>query len=159
MNYALDAVWWRLRTPIVRDLASLLTAPPPWHSAHELSIALLLGDSGFRYLLALDNQAEPLYQYVQNNPPIRQRLGSYAERLLAFWLSHAPHTELIWQNFCIRQRSETLGELDFLARINDQIFHIELACKYYGSLDTDITKLVGLNTQDRYTDKMAKLTQ
>ncbi|MDF7676023.1 DUF1853 family protein [Neisseriaceae bacterium ESL0693] len=159
MNYALDALWWRLKTPVVRDLASLLTAPPPWHSGHELPVATLLGTDGFRYLLALDKDAAPLCQYLQSQPPDGQRLGRYAERLLAFWLSHAPHTALIWKNMPLSQQGQTLAELDFLARIDGQLFHIELACKYYGSQSSDINQLVGLNAQDRWQDKALKLQQ
>ena len=55
MNYALDAIWWRLRHPAVRDLAALLTAPPLWHSGCELPIPRLLGSQGFRFLLSLDD--------------------------------------------------------------------------------------------------------
>ena len=47
MNYALDALWWRLTDPDVRALASLLTAPPLWHSGCELPVRELLGEHGF----------------------------------------------------------------------------------------------------------------
>ena len=38
MNYAQDALWWRLTHPIIRDLASLLTAPPLWRTDCELPV-------------------------------------------------------------------------------------------------------------------------
>ena len=60
MNYALDALWWKLTSQPVRDLASLLTAPPLWQSGCELSVRELLGEHGFRYLLALDTDPTPL---------------------------------------------------------------------------------------------------
>ena len=53
MNYALDALWWRLADPHVRALAALLTAPAPWHSGCEMPVHTLLGAHGFRFLLAL----------------------------------------------------------------------------------------------------------
>ncbi len=59
MNYALDALWWRLTDPNVRDLAAILTAPPLWHSGCELPLRELLGETGFRYLLALDSNPRP----------------------------------------------------------------------------------------------------
>ncbi len=46
MNYALDALWWKLQTSAVRDLAVLLTAPPPWLSGAELPVRTLLGEGG-----------------------------------------------------------------------------------------------------------------
>ena len=94
MNYALDALWWKLATPSVRDLATLLTAPPLWQSGCELSVRELLGERGFRYLLDLDGNPAPLNDYLAEHAPFGNRLGIYAERLLAFWFAHAPHTEL-----------------------------------------------------------------
>ena len=45
MNYALDALWWKLSHPSVRDLATLLTAPPLWQSGCELSVLELLANA------------------------------------------------------------------------------------------------------------------
>ena len=61
MNYALDALWWRLTDPDVRALASLLTAPPLWHSGCELPVRELLGEHGFRFLLELDEHPQALH--------------------------------------------------------------------------------------------------
>ena len=69
MNYALDALWWRLTNPQVRDLASLLTAPALWHSGCELSVRQLLGEQGFRFLLALDERPQPLQQFLATHQP------------------------------------------------------------------------------------------
>ena len=46
MNYALDAIWWRLKNPYVRDLASILTAPPLWQTGCELAVREVLGETG-----------------------------------------------------------------------------------------------------------------
>ena len=83
MNYALDALWWRLTDPNVRDLAAILTAPPLWHSGCELPLRELLGETGFRYLLALDSNPAPLQQHLAAEAPFAHRLGFYAESLLA----------------------------------------------------------------------------
>ena len=76
MNYALDAIWWRLRHPAVRDLATLLTAPPLWHSGCELPIPRLLGNQGFRFLLSLDSQPDPLQQWLEQEAPFGHRLAT-----------------------------------------------------------------------------------
>ena len=78
MNYALDALWWRLTDPNVRDLAAILTAPPLWHSGCELPLRELLGETGFRYLLALDSNPAPLQQHLAAEAPFAHRLGFYA---------------------------------------------------------------------------------
>ena len=54
MNYAQDALWWKLESAWVRDLAGLLTAPALWRTGQELPVAGLLGDQGFRLLLDWD---------------------------------------------------------------------------------------------------------
>ena len=114
MNYALDALWWKLTTPTVRDLATLLTAPPLWQSGCELSVRELLGERGFRYLLDLDGNPAPLDDYLAEHAPFGNRLGIYAERLLAFWFAHAPHTELHACNLPVFSDDLTQGAADFI---------------------------------------------
>ncbi|WP_153705712.1 DUF1853 family protein, partial [Eikenella exigua] len=158
MNYALDAIWWRLRHPAVRDLASLLTAPPLWHSGCELPIPRLLGSQGFRFLLSLDSQPAPLQQWLEQEAPFGHRLGHYAESLLAFWLAHAPHCQLIARNHPIRSESgQTLGAADFLYLLDSTPYHLELTCKYYGG--TAPNDFQGLNPADTLLGKAAKLQQ
>ena len=132
MNYALDALWWKLTAPSVRDLASLLTAPPLWQSGCELSVRELLGEQGFRYLLALDADPAPLTEHLTQRAPFGHRLGIYAEELLAFWFAHAPHAKLHARNLPVFSDGQTLGAADFVVSLNRQVYHIELACKYYG---------------------------
>ena len=158
MNYALDAIWWRLSHPAVRDLAALLTAPPLWHSGCELPIPRLLGNQGFRFLLSLDSQPDPLQQWLEQEAPFGHRLGHYAESLLAFWLAHAPHCQLIARNHPIRSENcYTLGAADFLCLLNSTPYHLELTCKYYGG--TTPADFQGLNPADTLLGKAAKLQQ
>ena len=158
MNYALDAIWWRLRHPAVRDLASLLTAPPLWNSGCELPIPLLLGSQGFRFLLSLDDAPAPLTQWLEQEAPFGHRLGHYAESLLAFWLAHAPHCQLIARNHPIRSENcHTLGAADFLCLLDSTPYHLELTCKYYGGTAPD--DFQGLNPADTLLSKAAKLQQ
>ncbi len=161
MNYAQDALWWRLKNQQVRDLAMLLTAPALWHTGHELSIQTLLGDNGFRYLLALDDEPSPLMAYLQQDAPFAYRLGFYAESLLAFWFSHAPHAKLFGQNiqYQCQQSKNTLGAIDFLVALQDAIYHVELTCKYYGHQSGLVSQLVGMNPKDSLCQKADKLQQ
>ena len=158
MNYALDAIWWRLSHPAVRDLAALLTAPPLWYSGCELPIPRLLGSQGFRFLLSLDSQPAPLQQWLEQEAPFGHRLGRYAESLLAFWLAHAPHCQLIARNHPVRSESgQTLGAADFLCLLDSAPYHLELTCKYYGGTAPD--DFQGLNPADTLLGKAAKLQQ
>ncbi len=160
MNYSLDALWWRLTDPDVRALASVLTAPALWHSGAELGVRELLGDKGFRYLLDLDGNPESLRQYLSAHHPFGNRLGWYAESLLAFWLETAPHTVLLAQNAVVQnEQGQTAGAADFIALVNGQPYHIELTCKYYGSRSGRPSEMIGLNPHDSLPDKAAKLAQ
>ncbi|WP_315359741.1 DUF1853 family protein [Neisseria bacilliformis] len=157
MNYALDALWWRLADPHVRALAALLTAPAPWHSGCEMPVRTLLGAHGFRFLLALDGHPAPLDDHLAAEAPHAGRLGRYAESLLAFWLARAPHSRLLARNARVSDGRNTGGEIDFAAEIDGTPYHIELACKYYGAADGAPDALAGLNPRDCFQNKAAKL--
>ena len=159
MNYALDALWWRLTDPDVRALAAVLTAPALWHSGSELPVAALLGERGFRFLLELDSSPKPLHSHLAQETPFGGRLGLYAESLLAFWLQHAPHCRLLARNLTVSDGPNTLGALDFVAEIGSRLYHIELCCKYYGTDKAAMDGLCGLNPYDRWPDKAEKLTR
>lgn len=154
MNFALDALWWRLQHPDVRALASILTAPPLWHSPCELPVRTLLGEVGFRYLLDLNDDLN--FRLPENShSPL---LGKYAENLLAFWLENAPHSELLAQDIVISdEEGRTLGALDFVAKLNERVYHIELCAKYFGSESGLPETLRGLNPNDTLLNKQEKL--
>ena len=152
MNYAQDALWWKLQSAWVRDLAGLLTAPALWRTGQELPVAELLGDQGFRLLLDWDGQPAP-------EGLAHERLGHYAENLLAYWLQHAPHCRLLARNLTVSDGPNTLGALDFVAEIGSRLYHIELCCKYYGTDKALMDGLCGLNPHDRWPDKADKLTR
>lgn len=152
MNYALDALWWRLTHPVVRDLAALLTAPPLWKSDNELPVRTLLGEQGFRYLLELNDHPERLPETLAAN-----HLGHYAENLLAFWFANAPHSKLIAHEVLIQSQSQTQGALDFIVSLAGTLYHIELTCKYYGSAQGQPENMMGLNPRDTLLAKREKL--
>lgn len=155
MNFALDALWWRLTEPRVRDLASILTAPPLWQTDCELPVQILLGEHGFRYLLDLNDDVCALPDDLAHDT-----LGRYAENLLAFWLATAPHSRLLGRDVVVSDnQGRTLGALDCVAELNGMVYHIELACKYFGGADGLPEQMVGLNTQDTLLNKINKLNQ
>lgn len=163
MNYAQDALWWRLTDTAVRDLASLLTAPALWHSGVELPHRALIGDQGFRYLLQLNDAPAPLHAFLAAEPPSGHRLGFYAESLLAFWFQSAPHCALLGRNLVVYddvvRRTQTLGSIDYLVCLAGVPWHIELTCKYYGNPQTRLDGFMGLNRQDKMANKISKMKQ
>ena len=72
-------------------------------------------------------------------------------------LHNAPHAKLHAYNLPIFSDGQTLGAADFVVSLNQQPYHIELACKYYGG--DQVQNLRGLNPKDMLTDKAAKLVQ
>ena len=152
MNYAQDALWWKLESAWVRDLAGLLTAPALWRTGQELPVAELLGDQGFRLLLDWDGQPAP-------EGLAHERLGHYAENLLAYWLQHAPHSRLLAREWRVDGTSGAqAGALDFVAQLNGHIYHIELTCKYYAGQGSPKT-MRGFQPNDVLADKARKLAQ
>ena len=160
MNYAQDALWWRLTHPTIRDLASLLTAPPLWHTGCELPTRKLLGEHGFRLLLAWNDQwqSDPQRQ-PEKLTRNRYALGKYAEDLLAYWFTHAPHAQLLAANLPVYSEGaagkSTLGEMDYIVALNGTLYHLELACKYHGSATGE--HMAGLNPRDTLARKQRKL--
>ncbi|MGL6070381.1 DUF1853 family protein, partial [Craterilacuibacter sp.] len=116
--------------PAVRDLAFLLTCPPPLHFGPPCPRARLLGTDGHERLAALDRNPAPLLARIAALP--RLRLGHYAEQLLLFWFQQAPHIELVAQGLALRDAAGiTLGEFDFLLRLDGEPWHLETASKFY----------------------------
>ncbi|WP_374497465.1 DUF1853 family protein [Vogesella indigofera] len=144
-----------MHTPAVRDLAWLLTSASPWQDAADIDPARLLGVQGWPQLLALDAAPQPLLAYLAAHPV--RRLGFYAERLLAFWFGIAPHIELVAANLPVRDGGKTVGEFDFLLRVDGVPLHLEAASKFYLQLDDGAW--VGASLRDALLLKAGKTRQ
>lgn len=143
------------RQPAVRDLACLLSSPAPGKVAYEVPRSLLLGADGFERLAAWDAAPWPLLDWMASRRHVR--LGHYAEHLLCFWFLHAPHIELVAANRVVRQGALTLGEFDFLLRIDGRPWHVETASKYYLQMGCALDTLVGPSLRDAWVLKLLKL--
>lgn len=145
-----------LGVPMVRDLAFLLTSPTPWRASANLEPQRLLGGHGLNRLRELDADPKALEDWMVAHPV--SRLGRYAELLLAFWFIDAPHCELVAHNLPVRDESgRTVGEFDFLVRLDGEPWLIELASKYYLMLGRDPNTLIGASLRDGWLLKAAKL--
>lgn len=145
-----------LQTAPVRDLAFLLTSPPPWHTGMAIPEGLLLGSQGWPQLQALDACPQPLLDWLAVRPT--RRLGVYAESLLGFWFHHAPHLSLQAANLPVREQGRSIGEFDFLLRHAGQAWHLEAASKYYLYLPAQAL-WVGPSLRDAWWLKYRKLNQ
>jgi hypothetical protein len=140
----------------VRDLAFLLLSPSPWQASANLAPQHLLGPHGWPLLAELDAEPSALLDWLAAHPV--NRLGRYAELLLAFWFRRAPHCELVAHNLPVRtEDGRTVGEFDFLIRLDGAPWHIELASKYYLMLGHAAVTLIGASLRDGWLLKAAKL--
>ena len=154
MNAALPAALQRLRHPAVRDLAFLLYSPAPWTAPSVLPLDRLQGPAAPRLLARFDADPAPLLAWLTARPT--RRLGHYAEALLGYWFAHAPHCQLAAANVQLRgEHGPTLGEFDFLLRLDGEPWHVELACKFY--LQWEDGRLLGTDPRDAWQRKADKL--
>ncbi|MFT5532055.1 MAG: hypothetical protein ACI8WM_000253 [Burkholderiaceae bacterium] len=155
------ARWKGLQDPHVRALAWLLAAPDlldPASAQWQGKIATLTPAVDLdAWLAALDRRPENLHAFLALRP--YERLGRYAEKLLAFYFFR--QGMLIAHGVQVQAgKNQTLGEFDFLLQNAGQFEHWEFATKLYlleGSSDGDY--FVGPNLADTLGTKMRKILE
>lgn len=156
--------WSDLQDRHVRALAWLLCAPDlldasalQWRGRiASLENALLRKDMD-AWLHALDRAPAALHAYLGVQPFVR--LGRYAEKLMAFYL--AQQGVLIAHGVQVCSANQTIGEFDFLLKLDEKLVHWEFATKFYlleSSGDGhDADYFVGPNLADTLGAKMHKI--
>lgn len=152
--------WAHLSHPHVRALAWLLDAPdlldpssPQWHG--RIATLGALSAPTADWLAALEQDPAPLEAALGNKH--YSRLGLYAEKLMAFYF--AEHGQLHAHGLQVRaDRTDTIGEFDFLLHNGNGLTHIEFATKFY-LLDSGdgLNGLIGPNLADTLGVKMRKI--
>lgn len=91
------------------------------------------------------------------------RLGQLAEQFVFHQLERTQHCRIIAENLQIQSEKTTIGELDALIKLEDQLYHVEVVYKFYlfdDSLgDSEIEKWIGPNRNDSLVEKLDKLSQ
>ena len=156
---AFHARWSGLHDPHVRALAWLIFAPnllepdaTQWHG----KIATLPADGDAEtWLHTLDLLPDELHAFLRIGP--FERLGRYAEKLLAFYFQH--QGRLVAHGLQVHDiNNQTVGEFDFLLRGDSELVHWEFATKLYlmeGNRNGDC--FVGPNLADTLQAKMRKI--
>lgn len=94
--------------------------------------------------------------------PTKLRLGHQVEQVFLQLLESHPDYTILAHSLQIKRNKQTIGELDFLVRYKEQLYHIELSCKFY-LIDPSITEsihcLVGPNRSDAFFKKIEKTQQ
>lgn len=156
--------WGHLHDRHVRDLAWLLDAPDlldrdamQWQG-RIASLENIVDDSVHDWLCALDLQPQSLHAYLDVQP--MARLGRYAEKLISFYLQQ--RGVLVAHGMQVRAgKTSTIGEFDFLVRLDGQLVHWEFATKFYllesTGTGSDADYFVGPNLADTLGAKMHKI--
>ena len=124
--------------PQVRDLAWLLASPSlvagGGRAAHAVDDDWCQRRhlEQLPWLQALDRDPAPLVAWLDRHQR-DERIGRYAELLLAYWLEHWPGADGVARSVQVRDRRRTIGEFDLLwgDRRERVIRHWELAVKFY----------------------------
>jgi len=120
-----------IRTPALRHLAWLCTAPPLWQFPDAFVPAEWLPADWYARLQHWDAapQEAPAFVHALPNP----RLGLYFETLYDALLTHLLGWQVLARNLPIRAGGLTLGELDFVVRNphTGEVEHHEIAVKFY----------------------------
>jgi hypothetical protein len=153
--------WSHLTRPHVRALAWLLDAPdlldpaaPEWQG-RIASLGTMSAQTA-DWLGALERDPSALDAALGNRH--YSRLGLYAEKLMAFYF--AEHGQLYAHGLQVRaDRTDTVGEFDFLLREGSDLVHIEFATKFYllDSAVAGFNGLIGPNLADTLGAKMRKI--
>jgi hypothetical protein len=155
-----EARWPQLTNRHTRALAWLLDAPdlldpasPHWQG--RIATLGAIPPATHDWLTALDRDPAPLEAAL--GAKHISRLGLYAEKLMAFYF--AAHGQLVAHGLQVRaDRTDTIGEFDFLLRDGDGLLHIEFATKFYLLDGADnFNGLIGPNLADTLGLKMRKI--
>lgn len=106
------------------------------------------------------------YHFVNStlvkDPSKHDKFGYFIEKIVRNIILNDSNIELISNNLQINSTSRTLGEIDFLVKLNDHIFYIENAFKFY-LYDPKITgdlfsQWIGPNRSDSLQHKLNHIT-
>lgn len=108
-------------------------------------------------LLQLDKDPIELVDFLKKSKRIT--LGNYFEDLIHFWLLNRKDTEILARNLQIRDEKLTIGECDFIVKMEGAITHLEVATKFYLAIENSSaqTAWVGRGLADRLDIKLDKL--
>ena len=109
------------------------------------------------WLQEVSNNTNELHQFVQHTKAYR--LGRYFEALMSFWLKNCPHFEPLLENQQIFLNKKSIGELDYIFKYKEQIYHFEIAVKFYLGIEPGNAwhHWLGPGLKDRLDLKLDKL--
>jgi len=91
------------------------------------------------------------------NPP--KRLGIYYENLIEYLINQHLQPSVLRRNEQVIKNKKTLGEFDFIGRIDKSDFHLECAIKFYLRVGggEQLSDYIGPGKQDRFDIKYQRM--
>lgn len=160
--------YFHFQHPLVRDLCwtlspsfDLLGDLPPYQRFRLPQSTAVLS----QWLANLQRHPQPLQRFVEQES--RRRLGHHFERLILFYLTHAPDQplQLLDHNLPIYSRNSaghqiTIGELDFLLSSPTDRVHLETAVKFFLGIEfAGKVHWLGPGLEDRLDHKLRHLQE
>lgn len=149
-NFHVKSLYWLLSSPLLltnqafeqRDRLFPDELRDEWLACHEAWFE--------------EQDAVPVFveQYMRDLS-VHQPIGVYAERLLAYYFTHAPGFTLHIYNHQVIHEGQTVTEIDFCVEWRQRLIHIELSVKFF--LRTSNDEWVGPNTADTLSAKWDKV--
>jgi hypothetical protein len=123
-------------------------------------------------LLWKSNQIEDLVQFeippttlipFQESIPIKMRLGKLVERFVSHELNQYDSINILRENLQIIENKITIGELDCLLKIENELIHLEVVYKFYlydpNHSIQETGRWIGPNRKDSLIQKLTKLKE
>jgi len=146
----------------VRDLAAVMTMPGLLDHAAGIYGGQVVDDGWCRGSLQvasakldqLDFDPQPLARWIDAHET--ERLGSYFETLLEYWLTELLGYQLMARNLVVSEGKRQLGEFDFLFRQHRDatLVHWEVTVKFYLWFEG---QFIGPNARDRLQRKIGRV--
>jgi len=110
--------------------------------------------------LQMNNKESLLFKRSLNR---RLRLGQLAEQFVFNQLEQIENCSILAENIQIQKEKKTLGELDALIEMNNELIHLEIVYKFYlydATLgNSEIERWIGPNRNDSLIEKVIKLKE
>lgn len=146
------------RDAIERELQWLLEAQPIWSSG--------INDDCVPLIKICNGSVTEIADYLANEwawHGAPKRLGRRFESLLTALFEQSECIKLLGHGIVVKNQKQTIGELDYLIRLPDQIIHLEVAIKFYAGIGNSMDRSntsswIGPSCQDRLDLKINHIT-
>ncbi|MEZ4936296.1 MAG: DUF1853 family protein [Crocinitomicaceae bacterium] len=149
----------RYQNNVIRDLDFLLHSDFLIHSYPQITFpeGEILNDllsKSDEVLASMDTQNVVIQKLLDAR---NLRLGHYCEVLLESYFQQNTHIEILEHSWQIIREGVTVGEIDFILKIDGQVFGLETSFKCYAGFSPDLSGWKGPRRKDTFMNKLVKV--